>query len=145
MDQAADKQSHMPVVLLVWCCRVNPEDELFVDPDAELDLLGGMDLPQPPVSATSDKSRDQASNLQHKEVSDGSLEAAQHGQLPTSGHHRERPSISADGDNMSKQFDDRLFEMDDIDHLGDLQRSPDHHGSDQQQARDQSGEGAVLC
>lgn len=52
-------------------CRINPEDEVFADPaDLDLDLLGGMDLPQP-VPTGSDRSRDQTSSQQHKQATSG--------------------------------------------------------------------------
>jgi hypothetical protein len=63
---------------LEFCCyadvflrRVNPEDEVFADPaDLDLDLLGGMDLPQP-VPTGSDRSRDQTTSQQQKQTMSG--------------------------------------------------------------------------
>lgn len=56
--------------MLSFRCRINPEDEVFADPaDLDLDLLGGMDLPQP-VPTGSDRSRDQTSSQQHKQTTE---------------------------------------------------------------------------
>lgn len=105
---------------------MQPEDEVFEDLD--FDLLGGMDLPQPPTDAP-DKSRDQTSSQQNKQAASGDTAEA-----PSAGTGVRGP---AGGGGVPYEFDDQMFVMEDQTQEHQFAAAEEPVLSDHQQERDQ--------